>query len=59
MGREFMADALALDGAREGVRLHGFVGLPTLNRPDAGLQFLFVNGRPVRDRLLLGAWRGG
>ncbi len=58
MGREFMADALALDGRREGVRLHGFVGLPTLNRPDAGLQFLFVNGRPVRDRLLLGALRG-
>jgi DNA mismatch repair protein MutL len=58
MGREFMADALALDGIREGVRLHGFVGLPTLNRPDAGLQFLFVNGRPVRDRLLLGALRG-
>jgi len=58
MGREFMADALALDGMREGVRLHGFVGLPTLNRPDADLQFLFVNGRPVRDRLLLGALRG-
>jgi DNA mismatch repair protein MutL len=58
MGREFMADALALDGTREAVRLHGFVGLPTLNRPDAGLQFLFVNGRPVRDRLLLGALRG-
>ena len=58
MGREFMADALPLDGSREGVRLHGFVGLPTLNRPDAGLQFLFVNGRPVRDRLLLGALRG-
>jgi DNA mismatch repair protein MutL len=58
MGREFMADALPLDGARESVRLHGFIGLPTLNRPDAGLQFLFVNGRPVRDRLLLGALRG-
>ncbi|MFN3743277.1 MAG: DNA mismatch repair endonuclease MutL [Hyphomicrobiaceae bacterium] len=58
MGREFMVDALALDGIREDVRLHGFVGLPTLNRPDAGLQFLFVNGRPVRDRLLLGALRG-
>jgi DNA mismatch repair protein MutL len=58
MGREFLADAVALDGTREGVRLHGFVGLPTLNRPDTGLQFLFVNGRPVRDRLLLGALRG-
>ena len=54
MGREFLADAVPL----EGVRLHGFVGLPTLNRPDSGLQFLFVNGRPVRDRLLLGALRG-
>ena len=58
MGREFLADAVPLDGTREGVRLHGFVGLPTLNRPDTGLQFLFVNGRPVRDRLLLGALRG-
>ncbi len=58
MGREFLADAVPLDGTREGVRLHGFVGLPTLNRPDSGLQFLFVNGRPVRDRLLLGALRG-
>ena len=58
MGREFMADAVPLDGTREGVRLHGFTGLPTLNRPDTGLQFLFVNGRPVRDRLLLGALRG-
>jgi DNA mismatch repair protein MutL len=58
MGREFLADAVPLDGTREGVRLHGFVGLPTLNRPDTGLQFLFVNGRTVRDRLLLGALRG-
>ena len=58
MGREFLADAVPIDGTREGVRLHGFVGLPTLNRPDTGLQFLFVNGRPVRDRLLLGALRG-
>jgi DNA mismatch repair protein MutL len=58
MGREFLADAIPLDGMREGVRLHGFVGLPTLNRPDTGLQFLFVNGRPVRDRLMLGALRG-
>jgi DNA mismatch repair protein MutL len=57
MGREFLDDALPLDGERDGVRLSGFAGLPTLNRPDASLQFLFVNGRPVRDRLLLGAVR--
>lgn len=57
MGREFLDDALELDGEREGIRLSGFVGLPTLHRPDTGMQFLFVNGRPVRDRLLLGAVR--
>ena len=57
MGREFLDDALALDGGREGVRVSGFAGLPTLHRPDSGLQFLCVNGRPVRDRLLLGAVR--
>jgi len=59
MGREFLDDALALDGEREGVRVSGFAGLPTLHRPDTGLQFLFVNGRPVRDRLMLGAVRAG
>jgi DNA mismatch repair protein MutL len=57
MGREFMADALAIDGERDGVRLTGFAGLPTLNRPDATLQFLFVNGRPVRDKVVVGAVR--
>ena len=57
MGREFMADALALDGEREGVEVKGFAGLPTLNRGDTFYQFLFVNGRPVRDKLLVGAVR--
>jgi DNA mismatch repair protein MutL len=57
MGTEFMADALALEAGREGVRVSGFAGLPTLNRADAGMQFLFVNGRPVRDKLLIGAVR--
>ena len=52
-----MADALHLAGEREGVRVAGFAGLPTLNRPDTTLQFLFVNGRPVRDKLLVGAVR--
>lgn len=58
MGREFMADALAVEGEREGIRLRGFAGLPTLNRADSTMQFLFVNGRPVRDKLLIGAVRG-
>ncbi len=58
MGREFLADAVPLDGEREGVRVTGFAGLPTQHRPDSGMQYLFVNGRPVRDRLLLGAVRG-
>jgi DNA mismatch repair protein MutL len=57
MGREFLADALPVDIEREGVRVTGFAGLPTLNRPDTGQQYLFVNGRPVKDRLLIGAVR--
>ncbi len=57
MGREFMADALAIAGERDGVRIAGYTGLPTLHRPDAGQQFLFVNGRPVRDKVLVGAVR--
>ncbi len=57
MGREFMADALAIAGARETVAVSGFAGLPTLHRPDTTQQFLFVNGRPVKDKLLVGAVR--
>jgi DNA mismatch repair protein MutL len=57
MGREFAENALPIDHEREGVRLSGFVGLPTFNRGNAGHQYLFVNGRPVRDRLLQGALR--
>ena len=58
MGRDFAENALALDAAREGARLTGYAGLPTLNRGTAQHQYLFVNGRPVRDRLLVGAVRG-
>jgi len=58
MGREFSDNALALEHEREGVRLTGFAGLPTYNRGNAAHQYLFVNGRPVRDRLLQGALRG-
>ena len=57
MGREFLADALPIEIEREGVRVTGFAGLPTLHRPDPGQQYLFVNGRPVKDRLLIGAVR--
>ena len=58
MGRDFAANALAVNAERDGVRLTGFIGLPTLSRSTAGAQFLFVNGRPVRDKLLHGAVRG-
>ncbi len=58
MGREFAENALPLDATREGARLTGYAGLPTLNRGNAQHQYLFVNGRPVRDRLLVGAVRG-
>jgi DNA mismatch repair protein MutL len=58
MGREFASNALEIDANREGFRLTGFAGLPTLNRPTSQHQFLFVNGRPVRDKLLAGAVRG-
>ena len=57
MGRDFAANALPIDAEREGVRLTGYAALPTLNRASAQHQYLFVNGRPVRDRLLLGAVR--
>ncbi len=57
MGRDFLDDALPVGIEREGVRVSGFAGLPTLHRPDPGQQYLFVNGRPVRDKLLIGAVR--
>jgi len=57
MGREFSDNALPIEHERDGVQLSGFAGLPTLNRGNAAHQYLFVNGRPVRDRLLQGALR--
>jgi DNA mismatch repair protein MutL len=58
MGAEFRDNALRVDAQREGVRLSGFAGLPTWHRANALQQYLFVNGRPVRDKLLHGAVRG-
>ena len=57
LGRDFHDNALELDQGRDGVRLTGYAGLPTYSRGNAGHQYLFVNGRPVRDRLLNGALR--
>ena len=58
LGVEFTDNAIKVDVSREGLRLHGFASLPTYNRGVGDHQFLFVDGRPVRDRLLLGAIRG-
>ena len=58
MGHDFEQNALAIDAVREGIGLRGFAGLPTYNRGSAQMQYLFVNGRPVRDKLIVGAVRG-
>ena len=57
MGRDFAENALRIKAERDEVRLHGYAGVPTLNRANAMQQFLFVNDRPVRDKLLFGAVR--
>ena len=58
LGKEFAANALKIFAERESVVLAGYAALPTLNRATAAAQYLFVNGRPVRDKLLIGAVRG-
>ncbi|MGB1234300.1 MAG: DNA mismatch repair endonuclease MutL [Planktomarina sp.] len=58
MGAEFTENSIPVDADREGVRLTGFAALPTYSRGAAVAQYFFVNGRPVKDRLLLGALRG-
>lgn len=55
---ELIDNSVALDFEREGIRLGGVASLPTYNRGVADHQYLFVNGRPVKDRLLIGAVRG-
>lgn len=57
MGRDFSENAVAIDAERDGAHITGFAGLPTLNRGNAQKQFLFVNGRPVKDRMLNGVIR--
>ena len=58
LGKEFGANAVPVAAEREGLKLYGYIGVPTFNRGNALAQYLFVNGRPVRDRLLSGAVRG-
>ncbi len=58
LGREFGDNALTITAQREDFRLTGLAGLPTFNRATSRDQYLFVNGRPVRDKLLVGAVRG-
>ena len=55
LGADFEANAVPVEAMRGGVTLTGWIGLPTLNRAFARDQYLFVNNRPVRDRVLLGA----
>jgi DNA mismatch repair protein MutL len=57
LGADFGDNALLIDQQREGVRLSGYAGLPTFSRGNAAHQYLFVNNRPVRDKLLAGALR--
>lgn len=57
MGRNFAAEAVAIEAGRETISLTGLAGLPTMNRPTAAHIHLFVNQRPVRDRQLIGAVR--
>ncbi|MCI2394890.1 DNA mismatch repair endonuclease MutL [Aliiroseovarius sediminis] len=57
LGRDFSDNAIQIDAERDGLRLTGFAALPTYSRGAAVAQFLFVNGRPVKDKLLTGALR--
>lgn len=58
LGAEFRSSAIDVSAEREGVRVEGLAASPSLTRANALGQYLFVNGRPVRDRLMLGAVRG-
>jgi len=58
VARELAEDGVVIEAERGSARLTGVAGLPTFNRGVADHQYLFVNGRPVRDRLLIGAVRG-
>ena len=58
LGGDFAENALPIDATREGLSLTGYAALPTYSRGSSVAQYLFVNGRPVKDRMLIGALRG-
>ncbi|OLA79968.1 MAG: DNA mismatch repair protein MutL [Azospirillum sp. 51_20] len=58
MGREFGENSLLINAERDHLRISGYVSLPTYNKANSLSQYLFVNNRPVRDKLLLGAVKG-
>ncbi len=58
LGTPFRENAVPINAEREGFHLSGYAGVPTFNRGNAQHQYLFVNGRAVRDKLLNGAARG-
>ena len=57
LGADFTDNALRIDAERDGLRVQGFAALPTYSRGSSAQQYLFVNGRPVLDRMLHGALR--
>ena len=58
LGADFRENAVEVAGGREGLQVEGYAGLPTFSRANSLSQYLFVNGRSVRDKLLVGAVRG-
>ncbi len=58
MGRDFMASSVAVAHAAEDVVVEGYASLPTYSRAQGSQQYAFVNGRPVKDKLISGAIRG-
>ena len=58
LGKDFPDNAIEVNLAREDMTLRGYISVPTYNRNNNALQFLYVNGRPVRDKLLYSAIRG-
>jgi len=58
MGKEFSKNSLIINSQGENIKVSGYISLPTFNKANSLSQYLFVNNRPVRDKLLLGAIKG-